>query len=48
MTKKAKRRAPRAGPTTLTEEPFKQGIASDLEMCRNVSKDGLKDSTAES
>jgi len=27
---------------TLTEELFKQGVATDLEMCRNVSKDGRK------
>lgn len=32
---------------TLTEEPFKECVASDLEMCRNVSKDGRKGSNTE-
>ena len=32
---------------TLTEEPFKEGVASDLEVCRNVSKDGRKGSNTE-
>ena len=33
--------------SALTEEPFKECVASDLEMCRNVSKDGRKGSNTE-
>jgi hypothetical protein len=32
---------------TLTEEPFKQSVATDLEVCRNVSKDGRQGSNTE-
>ena len=32
---------------TLTEEPFKQGVAADLEVCRNVSEDSGQGSNTE-
>ena len=41
------RHAPQHGPCVLTEEPFKDFVASASEMCRDISKDGGQSSNAE-